>query len=152
LAHAQTDYAASIADNSQINGFLQKTWSDDGVNRLRDPITFAGIVDGLTNTLFAGDKRIPIDRLRDFQGEDNEGYTSGWDHDVYRRTDLAPLPDCNAAAVGGCADSQRFGSSHAGGFNGLLGDGSVRFIKYSTDPTTFLNLGRINDGQVVSDF
>jgi prepilin-type N-terminal cleavage/methylation domain-containing protein len=151
-AHAQTDYAASIADNSQTNGFLQKTWSDDGVNQLRQPITFANIFDGLTNTLFAGDKRLPINLLGGFQGEDNEGYTSGWDHDVYRRTDLLPLSDCNTNVTAGCANSVRFGSSHTGGFNGLLGDGSVRFIKYSIDPTTFLNLGRINDGQTLGNF
>jgi len=150
--HAQTDYAASIADNSQTNGFLQKTWTDDGVTRLREPITFAAVTDGLTNTLFAGDKRLPRDRMGGFQGEDNEGYTSGWDHDVFRRTDLLPLPDCIAATTAGCADSVRFGSSHTGGFNGLLGDGSVRFIRFSIDPTTFLNLGRINDGQVLGNF
>ena len=153
--HAQTDYGASVADDPGGNlgdGFLVKTFTDDGVTRLREPNTFAAITDGLTNTLFAGDKRLPRDRMGGFQGEDNEGYTSGWDHDVHRRTDLLPLPDCNASSTPRCADSVRFGSSHLGGFNGLLGDGSVRFIKFSIDATTFLNLGRINNGQVVSNF
>jgi prepilin-type N-terminal cleavage/methylation domain-containing protein/prepilin-type processing-associated H-X9-DG protein len=150
--HAQTDYGASFANNSQVNGFLQKTWSDDGNTRIREPITFAAVSDGLTNTLFVGDKRLPVDRMGNFQGEDNEGYTSGWDHDVMRRTDLLPLPDCVAATTSGCADSVRFGSSHSGGFNGLLGDGSVRFIRYTIDATTFLNLGIINDGQVLGNF
>jgi prepilin-type N-terminal cleavage/methylation domain-containing protein/prepilin-type processing-associated H-X9-DG protein len=150
--HAQTDYAASIGNNSQTNGFLQKTWSDDGLNRLREPIGFAGISDGLSLTLFVGDKRLPINRLGGFQGEDNEGYTSGWDHDVVRRTDLLPLPDCNTALVSGCADSLRFGSSHTGGFNGLMGDGSVKFIRYTVDATTFRNLGIRFDGQVLGDY
>jgi len=150
--HAQTDYGASIGGNSETNGFLQKTWTDDGVNKLRDPIKLTDVVDGLSNTLFVGDKRLPIDRTGGFQGEDNEGYTSGWDHDVLRRTDLAPLADCVASTTSGCADSVRFGSSHANGFNGLLGDGSVRFIPYSINPTTFLYLGNRNDGQVVPNY
>ena len=90
--HAQTDYAASIGGNSESNGFLQKTWNDGGMNKLRDPIRLTDMVDGLSNTLMVGDKRLPIDRMGGFQGEDNEGYTSGWDHDVLRRTDLLPLP------------------------------------------------------------
>jgi len=145
--HAQTDYAASIADNSDTNGFLQHTWDFGGTIKLRDPNKLTDMTDGLSNTLMAGDKRLNIAALGNFQGDDNEGYTSGWDHDIYRRTDLAPLPD----PIGGDGE-QRFGSSHPGGFNGLLGDGSVRLIRYSINPTTFLNLGRRNDGQVLNDF
>ena len=86
-----------------------------------------------------------------FRGDDNEGYASGWDHDVVRRTNLAPLADDNSDGGG------RFGGLHPGGFNGVLGDGSVRFIKFSIQccgsGTTFFRLGHKSDGGVLgSDF
>jgi hypothetical protein len=153
--HAQADYAASIANNSDINGFLQRTFNHDkgdgvpGTPR-RPPIRITDLIDGTSNTLIAGDKRLRASHLHDFQGDDNEGYTSGWDHDTLRRTDLAPLPDCLGSA---CPDGQtRFGSSHTNGFNALLGDGSVRFISYSINLTTFGRLGHRMDGLVVNDF
>ena len=43
-------------------------------------------------------------------------------------------------------------SMHTGGVNGLLGDGSVRFIRNSVDLLTFQRLGNARDGQVVGDF
>jgi prepilin-type N-terminal cleavage/methylation domain-containing protein len=149
--HAQCDYGASIANNSSTNGFLQRTFNHNmGDGNLgtpnRPPIRLNDLIDGTSNVLLAGDKRIPIDRLSGFQGEDNEGYTSGWDHDTYRRTDLLPLPDCNASNTAGCADSQRFGSSHTSGFMAVLGDASVRMISYSITATTFNNLGNRYDG------
>jgi prepilin-type processing-associated H-X9-DG protein len=106
----------------------------------------ASVIDGLSNTLFAGDKRINRTRLGTYQNDDNEGYTAGWDHDTIRTTDKSPQPDLTSGTGDG---NQRFGSSHTGGFNALFGDGSVRFIRYTIDITTFRRLGIINDGQVV---
>jgi prepilin-type N-terminal cleavage/methylation domain-containing protein len=155
--HAQTDYAASIGNNSSTNGFLQRTFNHDAGDgnpgsRAREPIRLTDMTDGTSQTLMAGDKRIPLDGLGNFQGEDNEGYTSGWDHDVLRRTDLAPLPDCIGASNSACAGTVRFGSSHPGGFQGVLGDGSVRMIQYSMDLTNFNRLGNRQDGQVLLNF
>ena len=72
--------------------------------------------------------------LGNFQGDDNEGYTSGWDHDVIRRTDREPRPDPNAAGAWG---EERFGSWHPAGFQVVLADGSVRFLSYDIDLTNF---------------
>jgi prepilin-type N-terminal cleavage/methylation domain-containing protein/prepilin-type processing-associated H-X9-DG protein len=41
-------------------------------------------------------------------------------------------------------------SRHAGGVNSLFGDGSVRFIKNSINPLTWVQLGSINGGEVIS--
>src|SRR5262245_14776511 len=49
--HAQTDYAASIANNSSTNGFLQRTWNDAGTSRTREPIRITDLVDGTSQTL-----------------------------------------------------------------------------------------------------
>jgi prepilin-type N-terminal cleavage/methylation domain-containing protein/prepilin-type processing-associated H-X9-DG protein len=43
-------------------------------------------------------------------------------------------------------------SMHPGGVNGLLGDGSVRFIPNSVNVTTFQRLGHRKDGQPLGDF
>lgn len=154
--HAQCDYGASIANNSATNGFLQRSFNHpaDGVlgTPRFPPIRLNDLVDGTSNVLLAGDKRIAVNRLGGFQGEDNEGYTSGWDHDVLRRTDIAPLPDCIHPPPAGqpaCIDSVRFGSSHTGGFQAVLGDASVRMISFSITVTTFNRLGNRFDGNVL---
>jgi len=160
--HAQTDYAGCIANNSSSNGALVRTFDHvtDGVPgpKRRDPIRLLDLIDGTSQTLMVGEKRIAIDGLNpnQFQSDDNEGYTSGWDHDIYRRTDLAPMADCRRTnfvatpAVPDCEGSGRFGSSHTGGFMAVLGDGSVRMISYSIsccdNTTTFWRLGNRLDG------
>jgi prepilin-type N-terminal cleavage/methylation domain-containing protein len=151
--HGQTDYAASIANNSNDNGIMVRTFNHDRGDsvpgtRRRDPSRFADITDGLTNTMMAGDKK--KSRNGGFRGDDNEGYSSGWDHDVVRRTDLAPLPDDNADGDG------RFGGLHANGFQALMGDGSVRFVPFRVQccgtATVFWMLGHKSDGGVISNF
>ena len=41
-------------------------------------------------------------------------------------------------------------SRHPGGVNSLFGDGSVRFMKNSINPMTWVALGSINAGEVIS--
>jgi hypothetical protein len=43
-----------------------------------------------------------------------------------------------------------FGSAHADGINAVLGDGSVRSLKYSSDPGAFRELAVIDDGEPLS--
>jgi len=138
---AWTDYAASSGNNV-------------GAVTYQTAQPFAAIVDGLSNTLLLGDKRLNVQYLGQFQSDDNEGYTSGWDHDVMRETErnnvgYLPLPDYIASSGDG---EQRFGSSHPGGFMAALCDGSIRFIKYSIDAPTWRSLGNRKDGNVLTNF
>src|SRR5438067_7300612 len=71
-AHAQTDYAASNLENTGIIPY--------GYNGRH----MADIQDGTSTTLMVSEKRLNRTYLGQFQGDDNEGYTSGWDHDVER--------------------------------------------------------------------
>jgi prepilin-type processing-associated H-X9-DG protein len=47
-------------------------------------------------------------------------------------------------------ENYRFGSAHPSGMNALLGDGSVRFIKYTVDPVQFMRMCNRLDGAVVN--
>jgi prepilin-type N-terminal cleavage/methylation domain-containing protein len=151
--HAQTDYAASIANNSADNGVMVRTFNHNrgdsipGTKR-RNPIRLSDLVDGTSVTIMVGDKKL-LRGASNFRGDDNEGYTSGWDHDVVRRTDLAPLPD------DGSDGGSRFGGVHPGGFQAVLGDGSVRMISFSisccASTSTFWRLGHRADGGVLGN-
>jgi prepilin-type N-terminal cleavage/methylation domain-containing protein/prepilin-type processing-associated H-X9-DG protein len=137
LTRALCDYAASNLEGT-------------GVVRRNEPNTTAGITDGLSNTLLAGDKRLDLARLGQPQDDDNEGYTVGFDEDTLRRTGREsepPAPDPRDGFTGG----KRFGSSHPGRFNVVLADGSVRSIRYSVNPAIFRRLGDKADGEVIGD-
>ena len=136
--HCSSDYAASNLENTGVVpfGYIGHRMAD--------------ITDGTSNTLMLGDKRLNLSFLGQYQSDDNEGYTDGWDHDVERYTNEAPLPDY--VNSGGGDGAQRFGGSHTGGFNVIFCDGSVKMLQFSIDLTTFSYLGNISDGQVVGGY
>jgi hypothetical protein len=134
--HAQSDYAASNLDNTGVlnYGFLGKRLDD--------------VKDGTSNTLLVADKRLNRKFLGQFQSDDNEGYSAGWDQETVRFTSVPPLPDY----VGNGDGAQRFGGSHAGGFMAALADGSVRLVGYGIDPEAFRALGTRDAGDQVPNF
>jgi prepilin-type N-terminal cleavage/methylation domain-containing protein len=134
--HAMTDYAASNLDNTGVVAYGYRG------RRMLD------IKDGTSNTLMLGDKRMDLKHLGQFQSDDNEGYTDGWDHDVERFTSRAPLPDTHNGSGWG---EERFGSSHTQGFNVVLADASTRFVPYAISLGTFRALGTINGGDLLGD-
>ncbi len=146
------DYAGNAGNGSAGSDGSASTNNDGAIVQnkrwQRKMISLLAITDGTSNTLFAGDKRMALQYLGRYQLDDNEGYSDGWDHDVIRWTDRAPLPDTRV----GLSGDLRFGSSHPGGFMASLCDGSVRFIRYSIDATTFFRLGCRNDGLVINDY
>lgn len=139
-AHGTTDYAGSVATGAN-DGFMVSTNADQTGNLMR----FADMVDGTSNTLAIGEKRLDVRALGSYQGDDNEGYTSGFDHDVIRYTNLDPRIDTITAGSG----EERFGSAHQQVFNALFADGAVRPISYNIDLTVFGLLGVRNDGKPV---
>lgn len=138
--HAPTDYAASNLTN---NGAIIQ--SGPGASTTVTT-TLASLTDGTSNVLLFGEKRLNARYIGAYQGDDNEGYTSGWDHDTVRYTDRAPRPDHRLASGDG---EQRFGSSHTGGFLITLCDGSTRFLSYLIDAPMFHRLGQRADGDPV---
>lgn len=138
--HGTTDYAGNGGAGS--DGFITQTNDDQTGTVMR----FRDMLDGSSNVIALGEKRLDVRALGNYQGDDNEGYTSGWDHDVIRFTNVQPRVDSNNGGWG----EQRFGSIHTQMFNALFADGSVRSISYDIDGNLFNLLGRRNDGQPVS--
>jgi prepilin-type N-terminal cleavage/methylation domain-containing protein len=109
-------------------------------------VSAASITDGLSNTIMVGEKCMDATRLGQWMGDDNEGYTAGFDHDTVRLVDRTPSKDFRDGRGSG---ESRFGSAHPSKFLAVYADGSVRGISYSIDATTFRLLGTIADGQKV---
>jgi prepilin-type N-terminal cleavage/methylation domain-containing protein len=155
MNHSTIDYAgcAGTGDNGIV------------VRRGTGPINFAAVTDGLSNTVMVGEKRMKVDRFGR-TGDDNQGWAApGWDTEIFRVA--ANDPDQPASARGPDPDIRRtaippftaddidaglreFGSSHPAGANIVLGDGSVRHIRFHPDPTAFQRYCVRNDGSTVN--
>jgi prepilin-type processing-associated H-X9-DG protein len=68
-------------------------------------------------------------------------------NDVIRTTFYEPMKDAPSNQLP-TAFQSRFGSAHSTGLNVCLGDGSVRFIRYTIAITTFQPMGDIRSGAV----
>lgn len=125
------------------------------------PITTAEVTDGLSTVVMVGEKRMKKDRFGRTGDDDESWARPGWDTDIYRvaaadpdrpRTDRGPSPDISITTVppfsawNRNAGLSQFGSSHPAAVNVVLGDGSVRHIRYHPDPTAFERFCVRNDG------
>ena len=133
FGHGAMDYAASNLDNTGVIVY--------GYNGRR----MTDIADGSSNTLLISEKRLDRVNLNSYQSDDNEGYSSGWDHDTIRLTSIAPLPDSRTGGYG----ELRFGSSHPNYFMTLMADGSVRSLNYTIDQAVFTAIGTIAGNESV---
>jgi prepilin-type N-terminal cleavage/methylation domain-containing protein/prepilin-type processing-associated H-X9-DG protein len=146
--NALMDYAASNQDGpDQVDAGLN---SGTGVVRSNHVVRISKIVDGTTKTFMVGEKRLCLQTLGDGVGDDDHGYSIGWDMDTVARTDMPPEPD----PALGCTMGARplwnglMGSSHPSGFNVVFADGSVHHLTYSISPELFSDLGNTSDGNV----
>jgi type II secretory pathway pseudopilin PulG len=131
IRHALCDYAAS---NKEGTGVVQRLY----------PTRLADIVDGTSNTLAVGDKRLNLFFLGKKAPDDNQGYTAGWNYDTVRKTTRPPQRDYSAPVGDG---GGLFGASHSAGINAVFADGAVHHISYAIVRRTFLLLGDKGDGQ-----
>jgi prepilin-type processing-associated H-X9-DG protein len=129
LTRALSDYAASNRRST-------------GIVRRNQPLRIAQVIDGTSHTLAVSEKRINLARLGEAQDDDNEGYTVGWNEDTIRKTSDPPQPDFYGDGDG----EKLFGSSHPGGINAVMADGSVQFIAFDVGEDEFDALGNVADG------
>ena len=110
-----------------------------GMLYLNSSIAYADIYDGASNTILVGEM-LPSDRTL--------GWASGTRASL-RNTGQMPVPGVSVSVtgpdfVGG------FSSSHPGGANFCMVDGSVRFLAYSVDALAYQNMGHRADKQPVT--
>lgn len=129
--------------HARYNGLIVRS----GANRKG---TFASCTDGLSNTLMVGEKWLRPHNYHGGDWHDDRGWTDGWDPDIVRYTGFRPVRDAESTGYGW--EGYQFGGPHDGGFNGLLGDGSVRFISFNINETVFNNLGHKSDGNTLGEF
>jgi prepilin-type N-terminal cleavage/methylation domain-containing protein len=160
------DYACSVGDNFDDNYNTQKAngaftlanykyvanppgssnppWLVESWSSIT---TLNSITDGLSNTLFIGEKHVPLDAFghRDLGG-DSSIYND--DHPGVNQRIAGPK---NLLARSPTEQYNiQFGSYHTGICQFNLGDGSVRPLAVSLSGTTLSRLSVRNDGQVVT--
>ena len=140
--------------------------------------TFAGVTDGLSNTVFLAeilqgsqaDVRGTLWESLAGAGAFMTRFTPNGYIDVYQyvnpalkpspgvaTSDTLPSGYCVSQGNLPCQNVNPYAfsnaaarSKHPGGVNVLLGDGSVKFIKNSIAPTTWVAMGSISGGEVIS--
>jgi prepilin-type N-terminal cleavage/methylation domain-containing protein len=166
---ALADYACSVGDNEpgddyngvNANGafaladhvyvasppgasnppWLMKSWSSR--------TSFNSISDGLSNTLFVGEKHVPLGHFGQREGG---GDSSVYNDDHPSVNERIAGPNNLLARSPTDPFNVQFGSYHPGVCQFVLGDGSVRPIAVSVPGATLSLLSVRNDGQPVPDF
>jgi prepilin-type N-terminal cleavage/methylation domain-containing protein/prepilin-type processing-associated H-X9-DG protein len=150
------DYACSINDEgywdygypdtgrAAANGaFLSTGWGGDHNRTVR----FEDVTDGLSNTIFVGEKHVR-------QGDFGKGAGSSGDGSIYNGERGSAMRSAN----GGLArsptdhDNGNFGSYHPGLCQFLFGDGSVHTLSNTIPVSTLKLLVNIHDGMVIPPY
>ncbi|MCA9118046.1 MAG: DUF1559 domain-containing protein, partial [Planctomycetaceae bacterium] len=122
-----------------------------GVMFLNSGIRFEQIHDGLTYTIFVGEKPREKDSLGWMSGTRSSLRNTGSLVKIDSRTGRASEQQPEGAEpdllhVGG------FGSWHEGGLHVAMGDGSVRFLSENIDRSVLGQLGNRSDGELMQPF
>jgi hypothetical protein len=120
-------------------------------------LRFNDVLDGLSNTLFIGEKHVHQRNLGHTQGPDWAGTQICFDNCLYNGS--GPLTSGRPAGPGfalasgkdpcGDGSSARFGSWHPGGVNFALGDASVHSLNFATSDTVLKKLATRKGGEAI---
>jgi prepilin-type N-terminal cleavage/methylation domain-containing protein/prepilin-type processing-associated H-X9-DG protein len=135
----QTAQAAHPAGRGAFHG--------DGYSGLT-PERMASVTDGLSNTIFVGERHTRTHPTRGpFWADTFNLYSKGaaWPYSIT----LQPDYDACTRRVNSNYCKYGWGSFHTGGISFLFGDGSVRSIPPSIDMAVFADLSTIAGGEVI---
>jgi prepilin-type N-terminal cleavage/methylation domain-containing protein/prepilin-type processing-associated H-X9-DG protein len=120
----------------------------NGLNVLRNSglIGLKKISDGVSKTILIGEKYLVVRTYETTDHDNDQGWNLGHDRDINRWCDQIPYND----HLGQPSRYSVFGSSHPGGMQISMADGSVHTVPYEIDLVVFRRLGIRNDGQPVS--
>jgi prepilin-type N-terminal cleavage/methylation domain-containing protein/prepilin-type processing-associated H-X9-DG protein len=139
-----------------LQGVMVRQWSNPGPSKPIDaPVEhrrkIADLTDGTSTTIAAGEKQCHPTVLGSAGGDNEPWNNSGWDQDQVRFGEAVPQSDAlHPTSASPTFWSVRFGGPHPGGFNAVLADGSVRFIRYDIDAANWMRICLINDGEVIN--
>ncbi|HEV3383322.1 MAG TPA: DUF1559 domain-containing protein [Gemmata sp.] len=109
----------------------------------------AGFTDGLSCTLVAGERGMPVEWYTGQNEVNTWGYASSWDAAVCLGFEpYGPSQDLIGPVPYGY--HYQWGSAHPIGMNALFGDGSVHVIPYTVSNDLMLRLCVRDDGQIVN--
>ncbi|HEY7155471.1 MAG TPA: DUF1559 domain-containing protein [Gemmataceae bacterium] len=160
--NAHSDYAGNAGHNFDQHGstgvfvMTYYAFTAPTTNATLQRRRLMDITDGTSNTIAIGEKLLSPKNWG-VDGGDNESWIdAGWDEDAVRcgwNNGIyhgGVYPDSAEAAYPPTTWPIAFGSSHTGGANFVLCDGSVRMVPFSVDGVVFMNACTINDGQATS--
>jgi prepilin-type N-terminal cleavage/methylation domain-containing protein len=136
------DYPWKSGDLPPANGaFISKWAASDPKNN------FASVTDGLSNTIFFGEKHVRITEFGVGKGSSGDGSVYNGNRGSAMRAAHAGL-----ARSPKDPDNGNFGSYHTGVCLFAMGDGSVHALQNSIKLSTLQLLVNIHDGQVIPDY
>jgi prepilin-type processing-associated H-X9-DG protein len=140
-------YSTTAADGAFVlaNFQLDKTGVLLGWN---SRTSFVNITDGLSNTLFMGDKYVPFGDSVQFKYGDSSAYNGDRANAISR----VAGPSNPIARTTTDLFNLQFGSRHPGVCNFLFGDGSVRPLSPDTKGAVLGLLANRSDGQPIPGF
>jgi prepilin-type N-terminal cleavage/methylation domain-containing protein len=114
----------------------------------RSQTRFSNITDGLSNTLFFGEKHVPFGRF----GQAGQGDGSVYNGDLVGNALRGAGTERPLALTPTEGNRTQFGSYHPGVVQFALGDGSVRAIPVNISPAVLDLLAMRADGRVIPNF
>jgi len=150
LVQLSYGYKVALTSYQGVAGINAAALSKDGMLYVDSRVRFAEVTDGLSNTLFVGERPPSSDMWWGwwFAGA-GQGPAYNGSLDVVlgvaetRTSTYGPYGTCpvgpysyKSGTILNPCDSLHFWSLHAGGSNFLLADGSVRFIAYGVSTET----------------
>jgi hypothetical protein len=168
---ALSDYAVAIGDGENFQG--DGAGGDDGVGQPNgafrrqeakcfgfDPnflfkgtygstMSFKKIVDGLSKTIFVGEKHVIEEGFGKKNWDDNSVYNPDFHRSIARYG--GPKAPLAISSQENMPPFSNFGSWHPGVCNFVFGDSSVRSVTTSLDPLVLQRLVVISDAEIVDE-